>query len=46
MKIQGIGPVSVPVEVGGETGDSEAPMLVVEEFFEKEFYILTEKQRF
>ena len=26
MKIQVIGPVSVPVEVGGETGDSEAPM--------------------
>ncbi|WJZ92675.1 hypothetical protein VitviT2T_011659 [Vitis vinifera] len=46
LKIQVIGPVSVPVEVGGETGDSEAPMLVVEEFFEKEFYILTEKQSF
>ena len=30
MKIQVIGPVSVPVEVGGETGDSEAPVIVVE----------------
>ena len=30
MKIQVIGLVSVPVEVGGETGDSEAPVIVVE----------------
>ena len=46
MNIQVIGPVFVPVEVGGETGDSEAPILVVEEFFEKELYMLTKKQRF
>ena len=37
---------NIPVEVGGETGDSEAPMIVVEEFFGKELYILIEKQRF
>ena len=37
---------NIPVEVGGEIGDSEAPMIVVEEFFGKELYILIEKQRF